>query len=736
MRKAISEVILLLAISSLIFFNINSLHTSFLGWLLLAIYFIFIASATHFWLYKFFNFSEKAWRIKILSAFLILALLGWGGGIVILFSKLTALNIAIVFLVVGLLNIGLKYLAILAKKQEGLIEKPEQQILEESPHPKVGVLVYLILVIVGFYLLWQSRTGEAVLSPWQIIDHNYFYVFLSATVLLGFLIFTHLRAKTLLFLLVVHALLLHAYLPLTHNLLYGADQWRHMANESLIVNEEVLVNNNWSDSNLSWAQKLNFSEFSYVQSWSLAAIFDRLCGVDLLKFNRWFIPIVWSIVFTILLFELGRTWGWGKKESLFFAWLGFLPYTLQVSGSFTLPVNFGFLLWLFFILLMFKRTTTPRFEQIIILLILGILAIFGYLLFFILFWLSLMIIEIFNSTSISKFSRRIVFLILMIISAVAIPILELVSNYSSINRNINWLSQVKQLVGNWSGFYLASGPRPHDIPVGNIVFNQTPTYAFVINWFTEWRWWIVVFMGIILVVSLIGWFRSWRAKKTSEIWLGIMAFGLSFAYIISRYFLSGENILARRLDVVLAFLLISILMVALNQVGMQAEKNVGSWWQYWQNNIQEKISKFGPIILPIVIIVFSVAIAVSYSLGPDTRAVSVNEYSAMNYIWQSEKNQTDHCVLADTYPLLALETISQKNIVGGGFPINQYFGQPERESYFKTVVENHDINVVGLAMFATKTNNCWLVTEKDKLPTNLAIPLKSFDNIFVYKFTK
>ena len=667
MRKLISEVFLLSIISSLIFYNINSFHISILGWLLLIVYFLITAPAVHFWLYKFFNFSEKAWRIKFLSGFLVLALLGWGGGVMVLFSKLTALNIALVFLVVGLLSVGLKYWAIFAKNQKISIEKPELQILEESPHPKVGVLLYLILAGFGFYLLWQSRTTEIILSPWQTISPNYFYVFLSATILLGFLIFTHLRAKTLLFLLVVHALLLHAYLPLTHSLIYGADQWRHMANERLVVSEQVIVDNSWSDSNLSWAQKLNFSEFSYVQSWSLAAIFDRLCGVDLLKFNQWFLPIVWSVVFTILLFELGRTWGWGKKESLFFAWLGFLPYTLQASGSFTLPVNFGFLLWLFFILLMFKRTMAPRFEQLAVLLFLGIFSIFGYLLFFVLFWLSLMVVEIFSTQSISKFSRRIVFLILMIISAAAIPILELLSNYSSINPSLNLLTQIKQLVGNWSGFYLASGPRPHDIVIGNIVFNQVPNYAFVANWFTEWRWWVVVFMGVMLVISFVGWYRCWRAKAVSEIWLGIMAFGLSVAYITSRYFLAGENILARRLDVVLAFLFISILMVALNQIGMSAEKDIGSWWQYWQNNIQKKISKFGPIILPVVIIVFSIAIAVSYSLGPDTRAVGINEYNAMNYVWQNEKKQTEYCVLADTYPLLVLETVSQKKIVGGGF---------------------------------------------------------------------
>ena len=62
-----------------------------------------------------------------------------------------------------------------------------------------------------------------------------------------------------------------------------------------------------------------------------------------------------------------------------------------------------------------------------------------------------------------------------------IPLLEIISGYSHFDRGVNFLTQIKQFIGNFTAYYLASGPRPHDIAVGNIIFNQTPAYAFVPN---------------------------------------------------------------------------------------------------------------------------------------------------------------------------------------------------------------------------------------------------------------
>ena len=192
-------------------------------------------------------------------------------------------------------------------------------------------------------------------------------------------------------------------------------------------------------------------------------------------------------------------------------------------------------------------------------------------------------------------------------------------------------------------------------------------------------------------------------NKLNNFWI-IFSVGIFGGYIVSRYFLSGENILARRLDATLAILFILPAVY------------------YGYNYLKNKAVIF------IVVLVFSAAISTSYALGPDTHAVSVDEYDAMQYIWNREQGNKKVCVLANTYPLLALEQISSRQVVGGGFPINGSFAQPER------------VQLLALSFlhpaFAAKqsagwvgSNNCYLVGGYEA-----GAPLAKFGNIKVYNF--
>ena len=58
-------------------------------------------------------------------------------------------------------------------------------------------------------------------------------------------------------------------------------------------------------------------------------------------------------------------------------------------------------------------------------------------------------------------------------------------NQYALDENIKFFEAIKQFIGNLLGWYVAAGPRPHDILTGNILFNQVPSYAFVPNLFIE-----------------------------------------------------------------------------------------------------------------------------------------------------------------------------------------------------------------------------------------------------------
>jgi hypothetical protein len=568
-------------------------------------------------------------------------------------------------------------------------DNPEFKVLDETPKAKIGVIIYFGLILTGFYLLAISRSDGVLLSPWQTIKPAYIIIFFFATLILGLLIFSKLRAKTLLFLFFAHSLLLHSYLPLTHQLIYGADQWRLMAVEQQLIQGKPLSITSFNADPANFIQALDPGKLAYSQQWGAETILSRLFNLSPLSINKWSLPIIWSIIFPLLLFELGRALGWDKKQSLLFVWLGFLPFAWQAGGSFALPVNYGFICWLLMVLLLLKRIKQQRWEQIVILVLMFVLSVFGYTLYFLLFGLAWVLMEIMRSWK-GIFSP-IGMAGMTIIIFLFIPAIEIISHYSYFSL-VNFATQIKQFIGNTVGFYLAFGPRPHDILGGNMIFNQTPSYAFVANIFTQWKFWIPVFMFPLIIIAIFGIVKLSKEKKIIYSWLAIMTTGLWSGYFIGFYLFLGDHIISRRLDNILTLFLMSVFVVGLNEILKRYFIRI-----VWKG---------------FVILLLSIAITASYSLGPDTKTISVSEYNAMQYVWSEVKNEKNPCVIADTYPLLALEYFSAKTIVGGGLPISGDFSQTKREELFSKLSNNKDDMVTwSEAKKITGASKCWFFLE-------------------------
>ncbi|MFH2018897.1 MAG: hypothetical protein ABII98_02810, partial [bacterium] len=92
-----------------------------------------------------------------------------------------------------------------------------------------------------------------------------------------------------------------------------------------------------------------------------------------------------------------------------------------------------------------------------------------------------------------------------------------------------------------------------------------------------------------------------------------------------------------------------------------------------------------------------------------------------------------------TYPLLVLEAISAKKIIGGGFPINEYFAQPERMEIYAKMLEEPSVVQWKKAEYLTKADMCFLVVPKEKLIINDFVEryfkkFKIFGNIIVWEY--
>lgn len=692
------EMVISLSLSFLAFVNIVFWQNSTLGWLFLTLFVLYFSGGAHKFLRQHFGVSGSL-RIRVLSIFLILCVLGSVGGFIALIFKMSPLILSVGLFVTGLLFGFLKLHAGDDEDEVVEIEDENKQVIEELPSSKVGVFLYFVLIISGFYFLYNSKSDAVLNTPWQTISPYFIWLFFSATLMLGLLIFSRLKSGTILFLLIVHSLLLHAYLPLSHNLFFAADGWRHLATQSSWWQNGHIIAPTLNAEPVGFWQRLDLGVLAYAQFGVLSILFQKLCQVDAIVFIRNFLPFVWSVVLPIILFEIGRVFRLEKKASLLLVWLSAWPFALQVSGSLSLPINFGLLFWLLVLWLQIKNSQHKSDSGSMFLFILGILFLVTHTVFFVLFWLSFILIYLLKI----NFSR-ISLLLLAIFTATVMPALELVSNFSNFNNQLNWWAQIKYLLSSLTGWYVSFGLRVSDISAGNIFFNQPPLGTLVMNWFVLWRGWVVFFMLIFWLVWLLGIKKMLQTNdRLNNFWI-VFSVGVLGSYVVSRYFLSGENIFARRLDATLAALLI----LPVVYLGYDYLKN--------------------KIVIFLTVLVFSLATATSYMLGPDTHTVSVNEYNAMAYIWDKENDSQRVCVLAETYPLLALEQISARRVVGGGFPIDSSFSQTERLK----LLDMSKINPREAANESRKlidSKSCYLVGDY-----NFIDPLAKFGNIKVYNF--
>lgn len=667
-------------LSGLVYLVFDRWHNLFLGALVLFLYFLFISAKTQAVLVNYFDFT-KSFQVRLLAIFLSLISLGWFLGIFIFFNYFNGLTVFLSFFANALVWSLVKK----EKENEGVPKDFfDEEIADEPPHEKISVLIYLGLLIYGFYLLAQSKTGAVIFSPWQTINPRYVWVFLLVTFLLGVLVlFSKISLKALLFFVILHSFLLHSYLPLTHDLFYGADGWRHMGAETrLMEGKGLLIPAVVGEQSL--IAKSNVGVLSYANFWGTNVVLAKMLQIDLISLTKWFLPILWSIIFTILLYEIGLVFGWKSRNSLLLAWGGVLPFALQAGGSFSLPVNFGFLSFVLFFLLLLKNVRAPNGGQKNILLALGIGSVFGYLLFFILFWLSWGVMVVLKS------GKKLLIIPSLILASLALPALELAAKFSVWNGGVSILAQIKQFFGNLSAVYLISGPRPHDIAGGNFLFNQIPGFAFTPNFLTQFRWWLPAFVLTALIIIVLGIKRNIKDllyKSTLVMFVVLLT-----SYFLSFYLLSGERLLSRRLDPVLAFLFLILFFYGLN------------------NFLNKKVVAF------VAVAILSLAITASYALGPDTSTVSSNQLAAARYVWYeaskvSPGEKTPYCVLADTYPLLALEAVSGKEIIGGGFPINSSFAQPERVEMYKQMSLRAGSSLFQKAVSLTKSDYCLFIGE-------------------------
>lgn len=607
-----------------------------------------------------------------------------------------------------------------------------------SCHPTLCISFFIIAGLLALALI--SSTGSGVqFSPWQSLHSFVLPLTFLLTLVIGLLLFAKSKPATVLGVLIVHSLLLHAYLPLSHQIPWGGDVWRHIAAESqLVAGEAILPVLIGEDAQYREMLGVLVPEalliphkYIYGQFWASAAIAAHVTQIDLFSFNIWYLPLLWGLVFPAVVFYFGQTVFGSIQKGLLLVYASSFPFIFQALGAFTLPTSLGFLVFIFILSLWLQMLRTGRVRQALLPIIFSTCFIFGYTMYTVLLW------GVIAATFIFLFAKRIKHRLVTVSSKTFIyvsallsfPLIDAYVGGSQLPVQLSFLEQAKRAVGELSGWYIARAIRPHDIASGNIFYNHVPELAYVDTIFTTMRWHLLIIIVLMGVFALIGFVLMIRSRSTVQHLLATLGFAVIGGYIIGWYVLVGDRLFVRRLDPVFALLVLTYAIIGLE-------------WCIGHAAGQVRLKKRSKRVLAACcILLFSWGVTTTYALGPDTRVLSTNEVAGAEYLLQATDPESQACVIADTWMLLALEGLSHGKIVGGGFPIEANFAQAERSVIYAEMQINPRLAVLEFSQLITGAEHCAYAVPKEAISEELIAliselyidPPKEIGDIIIWK---
>ncbi len=709
-------------VSGLAYFQLAFFQSQFFGWTLLLLSLFFLSKV---WkkIYADWLGEKELLAVGTLSVLTPFVLLGFFVGICLTWYKANSVLISSSFFLTWILSFEL-FLKIKKSQTETLFDIGALSFPSLSPPgflPAVYIFLW-VLAIVGL----QHPSTAILFSPWQTLPTFLLVLFFILSFLLVYLLCVSNRNGLLIFLIILHSFLLHSALPLSHELPWGGDVWRMIAIEEKFIQEKPLLpvlfgkEALWRDIGpVSLPEALVIpNKYIYGHLWGQTVLLARFTFVDLITLNRFLVPFVWSIFVPLLAYVFARRFALSEKKSIIVAFLTLMPFSLQAMGSFTLAVSWGFIIFLLLLCLWFGFLQTKNVHMRNFALLMGVFSLFGYTLFSLMFWFIVLMTFCFQMIQ-SKKIQNMTLILFGIISVLFFPLIELVLKISAVPEKIIWFTRVKQFVGEWSGWFFAHRISVSDMPSANVIVNHVPANAFVQNMFTIQRWHVFVFMVLLIFCVCLGLVWIARKKEVSFKILFLLVCIVAGGYGIGWYILEGERFFVRRLDPIFAFLLMF--------VGLLGLFSLERIWKSLKNKT---------VIFVVLAIFFSATMTTVFASGPDSRVVSRDEYNVAQFI--SGVSMKPACILADTWVLLALEGVSKTNIIGGGFPIDEKFGQKERVEIYTNFLQSPDKSVKAKIAQYVPASECLVVVPKNsknlsKIRENLNILLYQNKTLEVWR---
>jgi hypothetical protein len=704
-------------------------YSSFTGALLLGVFFCITGYYWRETLHKVFGLNKQWLLTKVYAVFSSFLLLTLVGSIYIVWYQFSQKEIIWTYGIAAFLSYAISFVAKQFKKQRD-IKVRTTYTPYFSKQPLFLIVYFAIWFVATIALIIFEPSTASVWSPWQALPQWYLYTFFVLTLLLGIIVSSKHKTKVVLTLIVFHSILLHAYLPISHQLPLGGDVWRVMAVEQTLADGKPILPVLFGD-NVKKREVLGMNipeailipnKYAYGHLWSASVILHKTLGIGLQNINIWLIPILWALAMPFIFFRLGTLLFKSRRTGLIFTWLTFLVFPLQALGSLTLPVSLGYLTFFFALTLLLQYQRDRAMSQRIFLYILTVFMLFSYTLHFLLILGLLVVVEIYHlfdthniakrMVGVGKRKRYILSGLSLVLATLIIPATEMIAHISSFGSLS--FSRLTQMLGQFSGWFFASMIRPHDILSGNILFNHTPDYAFTSSLFMNFRWQMVLGSVIVILFSLFALGRIYYKQKRND-WrlisfLSACAIG---GYIFGWFVLEGDRLFTRRLDALLAVVFILLFL-------------------YTAYSIRDIIGKYVvPGTMLLALLFASWFGTTSFASGPDIRSMSLSEFTLGAHINEQLSLSEKTCVLADTWTLLAVESASSGRVVGGGFPIDYQFGQQARVELL-AAFEHHPEETLATLVNMFGETTCFVAIKKpgEESYANLAEILGDYGVVF------
>ncbi|MEK7580502.1 MAG: hypothetical protein AAB465_02755, partial [Patescibacteria group bacterium] len=333
----------------------------------------------------------------------------------------------------------------------------------------------------------------------------------------------------------------------------------------------------------------------------------------------------------------------------------------------------------------------------------------NYILYLVLFVVLLVFATLFKiySRSIRKTEKWIIVIVsffLFLNLILLFPFLDTVNNYSRFifDKPIYNLTNLKSQLINFGEDLIISSPifpRAANMEQDNWLFaqnNETLSRSVLFK-ITRWPYFLT---PIILLIALIGVGYAIKSRNKFLVLASVFLPALLLGQFIGSYFMEGNHIFTKRLILIISYLFLFLVVAGADWLLIEKKK-------YFFSKKSLAVCLF---------LIFSFTTTAVYASGPKMQMVSKDELEAADYLWQKIKPRTspsgNYCVIANTWPLLALEAASSKHVVSGGFPVYFEYSQPERVQIFNNMNKAPSIKYLKKALELTKAKDCYFMTEE------------------------